>query len=180
LTVAGAVAAGSDQLEAFVVEVGTAGRSLQDQGAETGRRHAGAARAPFGPAFARDQGRHDVSHSWPKGGPIVETKLAQKRLDEGTGSGLRRRNWDYYPAAPAADEEDAMPRGRISIGVDDATGQPDNAPRGPYITDKDDGSVRPRRRPHDQGAGRQSAPTAKRASRGAKDLASRRKRPAQP
>jgi hypothetical protein len=70
-----------------------------------------------------------------------------------------------------------MPRGRISIGVDDATGQPDNAPRGPYITDEDDDSSRPpKRRPH----GRRSVPTAKRASRGAKDLAARRKGPAQP
>jgi hypothetical protein len=62
-----------------------------------------------------------------------------------------------------------MPRGRISIGVDDATGQPDNAPRGPYITDDDNGSSpRPKRRMHDHDAGRtkRSVPTAKPASRG--------------
>jgi hypothetical protein len=73
-----------------------------------------------------------------------------------------------------------MPRGRLSIGVDDATGQPANAPRGPYITDEDDGTSprRTRAAPNDAGA-KAAAARAKRASRD-KDLASRRKGPARP
>jgi hypothetical protein len=39
--------------------------------------------------------------------------------------------------------ENAMAKASISIGVDDASGQPDSVPQGPYITDQDDGS-RPR------------------------------------
>ena len=33
-----------------------------------------------------------------------------------------------------------MGKARISVGVDDATGQPENAARGPYITAEDDGT----------------------------------------
>jgi hypothetical protein len=73
-----------------------------------------------------------------------------------------------------------MPRSRRSIGVDDATGQPANAPRGPYITDEDDGSSpRRKRRPTNDAGTKAAAARTKRASR-AKDLASRRKGPAQP
>jgi hypothetical protein len=76
-----------------------------------------------------------------------------------------------------------MPRGRISIGVDDATGQPANAPRGPYITDEDDGSLpRPKRgaRRHAVGGTKGAGPGAKDTSRSGKDLAPRRKGRAQP
>jgi hypothetical protein len=38
-----------------------------------------------------------------------------------------------------------MAKASISIGVDNATGQPASAPEGPYITDEDDGT-RPRKR----------------------------------
>ena len=34
----------------------------------------------------------------------------------------------------------AMGKGQMSIGDDTPTGEPDNGPRGPYITDKDDGT----------------------------------------
>jgi hypothetical protein len=73
-----------------------------------------------------------------------------------------------------------MPRSRLSIGVEDATGQPANAPRGPYITDEDDGTSPRRKRhaPNDAGA-RAAASRTKVPSRD-KDLASRRKGPAQP
>ena len=70
-----------------------------------------------------------------------------------------------------------MAKARISVGVDDATGQPANAPEGPYITDDDDGS-RPRRK-----APRKARPaSADNAadSGGGDDLAFRRKGPAQP
>ena len=33
-----------------------------------------------------------------------------------------------------------MAKSSISIGDDTPTGEPENAPRGPYITDKDDGT----------------------------------------
>ncbi len=33
-----------------------------------------------------------------------------------------------------------MAKSSISIGEDTPTGEPDNAPKGPYITDKDDGT----------------------------------------
>ena len=36
-----------------------------------------------------------------------------------------------------------MPKGSLSIGDDTPTGEPENAPRGPYITDKDDGTKKP-------------------------------------
>jgi hypothetical protein len=72
-----------------------------------------------------------------------------------------------------------MPRGRLSIGVDDATGQPANAPRGPYITDDDGTSPRRKRLPPNDAGTKAAASRSKRAPR-AKDLASRRKGPAQP
>lgn len=33
-----------------------------------------------------------------------------------------------------------MGKGQVSVGDDTATGEPENGPRGPYITDKDDGT----------------------------------------
>ena len=33
-----------------------------------------------------------------------------------------------------------MAKGQMSIGDDTPTGEPENGPRGPYITDKDDGT----------------------------------------
>jgi hypothetical protein len=36
-----------------------------------------------------------------------------------------------------------MGRGRLSIGDDTPTGEPENGPRGPYIPDTDDGTRRP-------------------------------------
>ena len=33
-----------------------------------------------------------------------------------------------------------MGKGQLSVGDDTATGEPENGPRGPYITDKDDGT----------------------------------------
>lgn len=36
-----------------------------------------------------------------------------------------------------------MPRSRISVGDDTPSGEPENGPKGPYITDKDDGSQSP-------------------------------------
>lgn len=39
-----------------------------------------------------------------------------------------------------------MGKGRLSIGDDTPTGEPENGPRGPYITDKDDGTRKPARR----------------------------------
>ncbi|MEA2984179.1 MAG: hypothetical protein QOD94_433 [Alphaproteobacteria bacterium] len=33
-----------------------------------------------------------------------------------------------------------MGKGQMSIGDDTPTGEPENGPRGPYITDKDDGT----------------------------------------
>jgi hypothetical protein len=36
-----------------------------------------------------------------------------------------------------------MGKGRMSIGDDTLTGEPDNGPKGPYITDKDDGTRSP-------------------------------------
>jgi hypothetical protein len=37
----------------------------------------------------------------------------------------------------------AMGKGKVSIGDDTPTGEPENGPRGPYITDKDDGTRKP-------------------------------------
>jgi hypothetical protein len=36
-----------------------------------------------------------------------------------------------------------MGRGSVSIGDDTPTGEPENGPRGPYITDKDYGTRKP-------------------------------------
>ena len=36
-----------------------------------------------------------------------------------------------------------MAKGRVSIGDDTPTGEPENGPKGPYITDKDDGTRKP-------------------------------------
>ena len=38
-----------------------------------------------------------------------------------------------------------MAKGQLSVGDDTPTGEPENAPRGPYITDKDDGTRKPGR-----------------------------------
>ncbi len=52
-----------------------------------------------------------------------------------------------------------MGKASISIGVDDATGQPHSAPEGPYITDRDDDATRkrpaPRKRPRERAASAQ-------------------------
>ena len=75
-----------------------------------------------------------------------------------------------------------MGKANISIGVDDATGQPETAPEGPYITDEDDGS-RPRRRKRAErptGTDEADARPSHGDSVTPKDLASRRKGPAQP
>ena len=45
-----------------------------------------------------------------------------------------------------------MGKGQMSVGDDTPTGEPENGPRGPYITDKDDGTRRP-------GAGKKDKPT---------------------
>jgi hypothetical protein len=44
-----------------------------------------------------------------------------------------------------------MGKGQVSIGDDTPTGEPENGPRGPYITDKDDGT-RKRGPARDKGA----------------------------
>lgn len=36
-----------------------------------------------------------------------------------------------------------MGKGQLSVGDDTPTGEPENGPRGPYITDKDDGTPKP-------------------------------------
>jgi|SoiMethySBSTD1v2_1073268.scaffolds.fasta_scaffold2128478_2 hypothetical protein len=36
-----------------------------------------------------------------------------------------------------------MANGQLSVGDDTPTGEPENGPRGPYITDKDDGTQKP-------------------------------------
>ena len=36
-----------------------------------------------------------------------------------------------------------MARSKISVGDDTPSGEPENGPKGPYITDKDDGSQSP-------------------------------------
>jgi hypothetical protein len=76
-----------------------------------------------------------------------------------------------------------MAKSSISIGVDDATGQPASAPEGPYITDEDDGTRRrkPRRRRAVPEPDRNESrdPHARNPATG-EDLASRRKGPAQP
>ena len=42
-----------------------------------------------------------------------------------------------------------MAKGRLSIGDDTPSGEPENGPRGPYITDKDDGTGKPARTKED-------------------------------
>ena len=39
-----------------------------------------------------------------------------------------------------------MAKGQVSIGDDTPAGEPENGPRGPYITDKDDGTREPKSR----------------------------------
>jgi len=76
-----------------------------------------------------------------------------------------------------------MAKASISIGIDDATGQPESAPAGPYITDEDDGSRprKPKRSGGPGGAADQATPASRREKSGPnEDLASRRKGPAQP
>jgi hypothetical protein len=46
-------------------------------------------------------------------------------------------------------EEDGMAKGQVSIGDDTPTGEPENGPRGPYITDKDDDMRKPGRSKED-------------------------------
>ena len=36
-----------------------------------------------------------------------------------------------------------MGKGQLSVGDDTPTGEPENGPKGPYITDEDDGTRRP-------------------------------------
>jgi len=76
-----------------------------------------------------------------------------------------------------------MAKASISIGVDDATGQPDSAPAGPYITDEDDGT-RPRKRKRSRAPAGANDETSRASDRNkpapSEDLASRRKGPAQP
>ena len=43
-----------------------------------------------------------------------------------------------------------MGKAQVSIGDDTPTGEPDNGPRGPYITDEDDGSRPPRDKNNDR------------------------------
>jgi hypothetical protein len=75
-----------------------------------------------------------------------------------------------------------MAKPSISIGVDDGTGKPDNAPEGPYTTDQDD-DVRKRRQ---QSAQRHDGPPSRAGRKDAhdersdEDLSSRGKGPAQP
>jgi hypothetical protein len=38
-----------------------------------------------------------------------------------------------------------MGKGQVSVGDDTPTGEPENGPRGPYITDKDDGTPKPKK-----------------------------------
>jgi hypothetical protein len=67
-----------------------------------------------------------------------------------------------------------MGKASIGIGVDDATGQPQSGPEGPYITDRDDDARRkrpaPRERPRERAASAQ-----KRHSVPREGLAGRRK-----
>ena len=71
-----------------------------------------------------------------------------------------------------------MAKASISIGVDDATGQPAQSPRGPYITPDDDGSRPRQKRPSRAAPKRDRAPN--RDAGADADPASRRKGPSQP
>ena len=42
-----------------------------------------------------------------------------------------------------------MGKGQLSVGDDTPTGEPENGPNGPYITDKDDGTPKSRRSKED-------------------------------
>jgi hypothetical protein len=42
-----------------------------------------------------------------------------------------------------------MGKGRLSVGDDTPTGEPENGPQGPYITDEDDGAGKPGRTKED-------------------------------
>jgi hypothetical protein len=42
-----------------------------------------------------------------------------------------------------------MGNGQLSVGDDTPTGEPENGPRGPYITDKDDGTPKTSRKKED-------------------------------
>jgi hypothetical protein len=44
-----------------------------------------------------------------------------------------------------------MGKGQLSVGDDTPTGEPENGPNGPYITDKDDGTPRSRKSKEDSG-----------------------------
>jgi len=70
-----------------------------------------------------------------------------------------------------------MAKASISIGVDDATGQPENGPEGPYITDEDDGT-RPRKVKRGVPAEHDKARDSR--ARDAKGVRSQRKRLARP
>jgi hypothetical protein len=50
--------------------------------------------------------------------------------------------------------EIVMGNGQVSIGDDTPTGEPENGPRGPYITDKDDGTRKPERTGDDKAGGK--------------------------
>ena len=79
-----------------------------------------------------------------------------------------------------AEEECMMAKASISIGMDDATGQPADV-EGPYITDEDDGSRPRKKRPSRAVPNRlKTDADRRRANKADEDLASRRKGPAQP
>jgi len=73
-----------------------------------------------------------------------------------------------------------MGKANISIGLDNAMGEPDSAPPGPYITDEDDGSQPTTSQRPGQGARRRRSRAPARTRRSDADLARRRKGPAQP
>lgn len=70
-----------------------------------------------------------------------------------------------------------MAKTSISIGLDDETGQPPNAPEGPYTTDRAEDSRK--RQPPRAAPARNRRPSPSRPTDD-EDLASRRKGPAQP
>ena len=51
-----------------------------------------------------------------------------------------------------------MARSKISVGDDTPSGEPENGPKGPYITDKDDGSHSPAGEPVKTGPARKPKP----------------------
>ena len=70
-----------------------------------------------------------------------------------------------------------MAKTTISIGLDDETGQPPNAPEGPYTTDRTEDS---RKRPPPRRARERTRTQVPSRPADDEDLASRRKGPAQP